>query len=366
MADPTSATTRVLTYSDAILEAIVESMEVDPNVLVMGVGVDDPLPTRNAMGLVERFGKNRVIGTPLSEDGMAGVAIGLAMGGFRPLQIHGRIDFALLSMNQLVNVAAKIRGMYGGAVGGVPMVVKGTIGRSWGQGGQHSQGLQSLFAHIPGLRVAMPTTAADAKTVMAWALTKSADPLVFIDHRMLHKLVGEVPAPGLLDLGAIGTVNGRWHTNDRFLSETRADVTIVAVSYMVVEALRAMAHLGKLGIKAEVCDPVWIRPLTAIETIASAAKQSGKLLVVDCGWPSFGVSAEIVAGVAERSEGKAVAFARMGFAETVCPTAKSLEALYYPNAETIARKAFAMVTGEEMPVWDAAAAPEVAAFRGPF
>src|SRR3990167_9849548 len=176
---------REITYADAILEAITEAMDADPSVVVLGDSVADPAGTRGATGLVERFGPARVIGTPLSEDGVTGAAIGMALAGMRPLQVHIRVDFAMLAMNQLVNIAAKVRAMYGGAVGGVPLTVRLSIGRSWGQGAQHSQGLQSFFAHVPGLRVVMPSTPADAKGAMAWALRESKDPVIYIDHRML-------------------------------------------------------------------------------------------------------------------------------------------------------------------------------------
>lgn len=353
-ADPTAETARSITFADAVLEAIAQSMDLDPRVLAMGVSIDDPQGSRGATGLVERYGKERVVGMPLSEDASTGIAIGLAMGGERPVQIHGRLDFMMLSMNQLVNVAAKIRGMYAGKVGGVPIVARGTIGRSWGQGAQHSQGLGSLFAHIPGLRVVMPVTPADAKASMAWALTQSQDPVVFIDHRMLHKTVGLVPH----ELVARGPETGA-----RLLG-TGSDITIVALSWMAVEAERAVRHLRTLGVSASLIDPLWLRPLN-IEDIADDAARTRRLLVVDCGWTTYGFSAEVLAGVMERGNGLQIA-ARMGFAQTVCPTAKSLEALYYPNAETIAAKAFQMVTGRVMPKWDTTAAAEVTEFRGPF
>ena len=360
MADPTATTARVLSFADAVIEAISEAMERDPSVITMGVSVDDPLGTRGSTGLVEKFGKARVFGTPLSEDGMAGVAIGAAMAGMRPLQVHGRLDFALLSMNSLVNVGAKVRGMYGGAVGGVPITVRATIGRSWGQGAQHSQGLHSIFAHIPGLRVVMPSTPEDAKGAMLWALRESKDPVIFIDHRMLHKTTGLVPA---IPVAACDPENG-WRRNT--LGD---DLTIVALSYMVVEARRAVDHLWTLGIACSLFDPMWIRPLPVMPAVREHVKKSGRLLVVDCGWPTYGFSAEVVAQVVEASGGRLRMATRIGFAETVCPTAHNLEALYYPTAETIAAKAYEMVTGEPMPKvpgFEAAGAPEVAGFRGPF
>lgn len=353
--DSTAETVRSITFSDAVIEGISQAMELDPSVLAMGVSVDDPMGSRGANGLVEKFGKGRVVGMPLSEDASTGIAIGLALGGERPVQIHGRLDFMMLSMNQLVNVAAKIRGMYAGKIGGVPMVARATIGRSWGQGAQHSQGLGSLFAHIPGLRVVMPSTPADAKASMAWALTKSQDPVVFIDHRMLHKTVGLVP----LELAPRGPESGGR------LRGTGSDITIVALSWMAIEAERAVRHLRTLGVSASLIDPLWLRPLLCMDDVAEDAARTRRLLVVDCGWTTYGFSAEVIAGVTER--GIALRSARrMGFAETVCPTAKSLEALYYPTAETIAAEAYLTVTGKNMPKWETTRAAEVTEFRGPF
>lgn len=346
---------KTISFSDAVLEAIAEAMEADPSVVMLGDSVADPVPTRGSTGLVERFGPERVIRTPVSEDSMTGAAIGMALAGMRPLQVHIRCDFAMLAMNQLVNIAAKVRGMYGNAVGGVPLTVRLTVGRSWGQGAQHSQGLQSLFAHIPGLRVVMPSTPGVAKGAMAWCLKHSQDPVIFIDHRMLWKIEETVPTGPLPDCAP-----GFWRK-----TRDGSDLTIVAISHANVEVERACRHLQALGIDATVFDPVWIRPLRLVpELIESVKRTRGRLLVVDCGWPSFGVSAEIVAAVAE--SGAVRQAARMGFAETTCPTSHALEALYYPNAATIAAKAFEMVTGKVMPAWEPESAPEVAAFRGPF
>jgi pyruvate/2-oxoglutarate/acetoin dehydrogenase E1 component len=153
---------RILSFSEAIREAVAQEMARDPSVLVMGQGIDDFKGMYGTTrGLAERFGAERAFDTPLAEEGMTGVAIGLALAGMRPIHTHIRMDFMLLAMNQIVNIAAKARYMYGGSVS-VPLVIRGVIGRSWGQGAQHSQGLHALFAHIPGLRVVAPTTPYDA------------------------------------------------------------------------------------------------------------------------------------------------------------------------------------------------------------
>lgn len=350
---------RRLTYRAAVLEAITQSMDLDPSIRVIGDSVADPAGTRGATGLVEKFGPGRVIRTPLSEEGMTGVAVGMAMRGLRPLQVHIRCDFTLLAANQLVNMAAKIRYMYGGRSGGVPLTVWTSIGRSWGQGPQHSQNFAGFFASVPGLRVVMPSTPQDAKDAMAWCLTRSPDPVLFIDHRMLHKIEDDVreshePSHGD-DWGSQQAVGN--------------DLTIVAFSYMNTEARRAVEHLKTLGVSCSLIDPRWLRPFPAATIIASDCTVTRRLLVVDCGHPKLGPAAEVVAVVSEILGGGSrplLDALRMGFAETVCPTSHALEADYYPTARSIAEKAYYMVRGEPMPQWNGSAAPEQEEFRGPF
>src|SRR5216683_7286393 len=160
--EPNGAT-RVATYVEALREAVEQEMERDPAVVLFGLDVDDHLGILGSTrGLLQRFGSERVFTTPLSEDSMTGVAIGAAMAGMRPIHVHIRMDFLMLAMNQLINIAAKSHYMYGGAYK-VPLVVRCIIGKSWGQGAQHSQGLHSMFMHVPGLTVAAPSNAVDAK-----------------------------------------------------------------------------------------------------------------------------------------------------------------------------------------------------------
>src|SRR3989338_6353179 len=182
----------MLTYAEAIREATLQEMDRDPSVVVMGLGVEDPRPIYGTTrGLAERFGADRVFNTPLAEEGMTGVAIGAALAGLRPIHVHIRMDFLLLAMNQLINMAAKSRYMYGGSVS-VPIVVRSIIGKSWGQGAQHSQGLYSFFMHVPGLKVVAPTTPYDAKGCLTAAI-RDDNPVIFVEHRILHFQKGFVP-----------------------------------------------------------------------------------------------------------------------------------------------------------------------------
>jgi pyruvate/2-oxoglutarate/acetoin dehydrogenase E1 component len=318
---------RTLSYVEAIREAADQEMARDPSVIVFGLDVDDPKAIQGTTrGLLEKYGRSRVFGTPLSEDAMTGAAIGMALAGLRPVHVHIRMDFLMLAMNQLVNVAAKSRYMYGGQVS-IPLVVRSMIGKSWGQGAQHSQGLYSFFMHVPGLKVVAPTTPYDAKGCLIEAI-RDDNPVLYVEHRILHFQNGPVPAndytvaPGRARITVAGS-----------------DVTLVGISQMQSECLKARLYLEEIGVQAEVVDPIWLSPLD-VDTIAKSVEKTGRLVVVDNGWICCGAAAEIVAQVAERLQGhRPFRLRRMGFAPVTCPTAPRLEALYYPDGRTIAAAA---------------------------
>jgi pyruvate/2-oxoglutarate/acetoin dehydrogenase E1 component len=346
---------RDASYVEALREAVDQEMARDPAVVCFGLDVDDPKAIQGTTrGLLEKYGPERVFGTPLAEDAMTGVAIGMALAGLRPIHVHIRMDFLLLAMNQLVNIAAKASYMYGGQVH-VPLVVRSMIGKSWGQGAQHSQGLYPLFMQIPGLRVAAPTNPHDAKGCLVAAIRED-DPVMFVEHRLLYPHKGPVPEapytvpPGRARVAAAG-----------------GDVTLVGISHALVECLRARRYLEAVGVAAEVVDPIWLAPLD-IDTIAASAAHTGRLVAVDNGWTTCGAGAEIVARVVERLQGeREVRVRRLGFAPTPCPPTPSLEQLYYPDARTIAAAAFDLVEGRNTG-WlpdERADAVEIE-FRGPF
>lgn len=324
---------RHLSYIEAVREATDQEMERDSSVVVFGLDVDDPKAIQGTTrGLLERYGANRVFGTPLSEDAMTGAAIGMAFAGLRPIHVHIRMDFLMLAMNQLINVAAKSRYMYGGQVH-VPVVVRSMIGKSWGQGAQHSQALYSFFMHVPGLKVVAPTTPYDAKGCLIHAI-RDNDPVIYIEHRLLHFQKGPVPGrsytvpPGKARITAQGS-----------------DVTLVGISYMQLECLRACRYLQSVGIDAEVIDPIWLSPLD-IDTIVESVRKTGCLCVVDNGWMTCGAGAEITALVIERLQGvREVRVHRMGFARVTCPPTPTLEELFYPDARTIASAVYDLVKG---------------------
>ena len=348
---------RLLTYVDALREAVEQEMERNPAVFVMGLDVDDHKAIQGSTrGLLTRFGPERVFGTPLSEDAMAGVAIGMAMAGLRPIHVHIRADFLMLCMNQLVNMAAKARYMYGGQVK-VPLVVRSMIGKSWGQGPQHSQGFHAMFMHVPGLKVVAPSNARDAKGCMITAI-RDDNPVIFVEHRLLYFTDAFVPE----ELYTVPFGRAR-------VCKTGKDITIVGISNMLIECLRAQEILADAGVEAEVIDPISLVPLD-IETITESVRRTGRLLVVDNAWTTCGASAEIVARVVESDENRRPILARRrGYAPPTCPTTPVLEQKFYPNPATIVETAYRMVR-PEAPDWQPE--PERAKlayqmqFRGPF
>lgn len=313
-------TLREITYAGAIREAYAACLERDPRVYLIGLGVPDPkgffgTTTR----LAEQFGSDRVMDMPCSENGMTGIVLGSALNGMRPVLNHQRLDFALLSIDQICTQAAKWHYMFGGIMK-VPMVVRMILGRGWGQGPQHSQSLHSWFAHIPGLKVAMPVTAYDAKGMMIAAI-EDDNPVVFIDHRWLHHVKGHVPE------GHYTVPLGKAR-----VAREGKDVTIAAFSYMVLEAIEAAAKLSVIGIEAEVLDFRCLRPLDA-DTLIESISKTKRLVVADAAWSTAGMSAEILALAAERAHGVlASAPRRICLPECPTPTASALADHYYPRS----------------------------------
>lgn len=324
---------RQLKYSQALDEGLCQAMERDPGVFVMGVGVDDPKGIfGTTLGAFKKFGAARVFDTPLAENGLTGVAIGAALEGLRPVLVHARNDFLLLTMDQLVNHAAKWRYMSGGRLS-VPITVRALIGRGWGQAAQHSQSLQALFAHVPGLKVVMPSSPYDAKGLLIAAIEDEA-PVLVLEHRWLYDQAGPVPeGPYRVPIGQAAVVRpGR-------------DVTIVALSHMVVEAGKAAGLLEGDGIEAEVLDLRSVAPLDAPAIVASVQK-TGRLIVADHAWKSCGIAAEVAARIAEDAHDALKApVRRVVLPDTPTPCAAPLEKLYYPGAADIAAAARELCLG---------------------
>ncbi len=347
---------RVIAYSDALAEAAVVAMERDPSVFLMGVGVDDSggiFGSTRAPYL--RFGDERVFDTPISEPMLTGMAVGAAASGMRPLMVHARNDFLLLTLDQLANHAAKWSYMAGGRLK-TPIVVRAVIGRGWGQAAQHSQSLQAVMAHFPGLQVIMPAMPYDAKGMLLSAL-EGDYPVVCLEHRWTYNVTGEVPE-GYYTV-PIGQA--------RVAREGR-DVTVVALSQMVAEAMKSAEALAKQGLSVEVIDLRSVRPWD-IDGVCSSVRRTGRLVVADTGWTTYGVSAEIAARVTEELfDTLRAPVRRVGLPAVPTPCAPVLERAYYPGADDISRAAHEVMRGDR-PGEAAESTPESRIhkpFHGPF
>ncbi|MBI4744820.1 MAG: alpha-ketoacid dehydrogenase subunit beta [Actinobacteria bacterium] len=314
---------RKLQYSLAINEAIHQMMEVDSSVFFIGQGVKSPWYVGNtATGLLEKFGSERVIDTPVSENAVTGAAVGAAIAGMRPIIVHPRMDFMLYALDPIINEAANWHYMFGGK-SSVPVVIWGIINRGGEQAAQHSQAFHALFAYVPGLKVVMPSTPYDAKGLMIAAI-KDNNPVIYIDDRWLYKTEEHVPEePYIVPIGK-GVV--RKHGKD---------ITVVSVSYMAVEAVKAADTLKEKGIDAEVIDVRTVKPLD-YALIFESVKKTGRLVIADVGWKSFGFAAEITAAVCE----KAFKYlkAPVGFVtlpDAPAPASSALEEIYYPCSDSI-------------------------------
>lgn len=316
---------RIITYQQAVSEAICQEMAIDPRVFIYGLDVADHKAIfGSTAGLVEKFGPKRCFSTPLSEEALLGFGIGAALSGLRPINVHIRVEFLLLAMNQLINIASSLRYGSNGKLS-VPIVIRSIIGRGWGQGFQHSKSLQSVFAHIPGLKVIMPTTPYDIKGLMISAI-RDNNPVICLEHRWLYWQEGEVPEE--IYTVPIG--------QSRILKEG-SDITIVATSWMNIEAYDAAKILSKKGVALEIVDPRTINPLDD-EVIVKSVNKTGHCIVADYDWLNCGFSAEVAARVSEKCFGKLKSpVTRLGFAPTPCPTTRPLENLFYPNAADIIR-----------------------------
>jgi acetoin:2,6-dichlorophenolindophenol oxidoreductase subunit beta len=277
---------RELTFGEAVREALAEEMRRDARVCILGEDVAEAgTPFKVLSGLAEEFGTDRVVDTPISEAGFTGLAVGAAMTGLRPVVDIMFGDFLTLTMDQMVNQAAKVHYMSGGKWK-VPMVMRTTLGATRRSAAQHSQSLHALFSHIPGLKVVLPSTPYDAKGLLKTAI-RDDNPVVFFEDKMMYKLKGLVPREeytipfGVADVKRVGQ-----------------DVTIVATSSMVQVAMGAATLLEEIGISAEVIDPRTTWPLDE-RTLIDSVKKTSRAMVVDEGYGRYGVTAEIAAVIAE-------------------------------------------------------------------
>ncbi len=314
---------RQKTYTEAINEALTVAMEQDPTVICYGLGTDDPKGIfGTTLGLQERFGKDRVFDMPLSENAMTGVAIGAGLNGIRTVMNHQRLDFFLLAMDQLVNNAAKWHYMFGGK-NSVPITIRLVTGRGWGQGPTHSQNLQAWFAHVPGLKVVVPTTPHDAKGLLLESIFDD-NPVIFIEHRWLHNMSGKVP------IGDFRIPIGRAK-----IVQNGTDVTIVSMSYMTIEALHAIEYLKEKYISCELIDLCSVSPVDW-KTIFKSVNKTGRILALDTAHETGSIAGEIVARVSmECYENLKHAPVRIALPDIPTPTTHGLTKIYYKRAEDI-------------------------------
>jgi len=297
---------RKISYCQALNEAISQEMKRDPNIFIYGLGVPDHKGIfGSTVGLIEKFGKKRCFDTPLAEDSLAGFGLGAAINGMRPIHVHARMDFLLLAMNQLSNMISNYRYVIGGKLK-IPMVIRAIIGRGWGQGPQHSKSMYSVFLLISAIR--------------------DDNPVIFVEHRWLYWQEGEVPEkPFTIPLGEANVLR------------KGKDLTIIATSWMNVEALRAAEILEKRGVNIEIVDPRTIVPFDD-KLIVKSVKKTGRCIVADNDWLYCGFSAEVAAQVSEKCFGELkYPVQRIGFAPTPCPTARHLENEFYPSVAKIIR-----------------------------
>ena len=329
-----NADLRRLSYAEALREAMDISLCDDERVILMGEDIGVYGGAFQVTGdLIEKYGADRVMDTPISELGGAGVAIGAAMTGLRPIFEFQFADFAILAMEQIVNQAAKIRYMLGGAVS-VPVVMRFPAGSGTGAAAQHSQSLEAWTAHVPGLKVVQPATPADAKGLLLAAL-EDPDPVMIYEHKLLYKMKGHVPD------GHYTTPIGK-----AAIMRTGKDLTIVATAIMVHRALAAAETLAGEGIDAEVIDLRTVRPMDR-GTVLASVRKTGRLICVYEGVKTLGIGAEVSAMVAESDAFDFLdrPIARLGGAECPIPYNPKLEEAAVPQTPDILGAARDMARG---------------------
>jgi acetoin:2,6-dichlorophenolindophenol oxidoreductase subunit beta len=343
---------RKLSYKDALAEGLLQAMEKDKRVFVMGEGVDDSTGIFGTTLTAHRKFPKRVMDMPLSEGLIVGAGTGAALSGLRPVMVFARNDFLYLAMDQIANHAAFWPFIHGGNIK-IPWVIRTIVGRGWGNGAQHSQSLQALFAHIPGLKVVMPASAHEAKGLLISAIEDDS-PVIFIEHRSLYHLEDSVPEKYYslpLSKGSIIKMG--------------KDITLVALSFMVSEAKKVAAILKEKNIDVEIIDVSSVKPLDE-ELICKSVKKTGRAVVLDTGWRSFGASAEISALINEKLFGKLKSLVlRIALPDLPVPAGPALEKIYYPDVNMIVNEILKMFGCKTMRD-EKVETKETFKFQGPF
>ena len=314
---------RGLSYAQAIREAHAQLLRTDPRVFLLGQGLWSPWYAGTSLKDIDKeFGRDRVLDSPVSENATTGAAVGAAMAGMRPIVFHPRMDFMLLAVDPIVNQAANWAYMFDGQVP-VPVVIRAAINRGGEQAAQHSQALQALFMHVPGLKVVMPATPYDAKGLLI-AAVRDGNPVLYIDDRWLYEDEGDVPQE-MYEV-PIGRAAVR---------RSGRDLTIVATSYMAAQAVRAVETLTAAGVDVELIDLRTLKPWDR-ETVFGSVLKTGRLVIADAAWKTGGAAAEIAAAVAEELfDALRQPVIRVCLPDTPAPMSALLEQAYYLGADDI-------------------------------
>ena len=307
-----------ISFSEGIDLTLYKIFKSNNNAILIGLGANDPKAIFGTTATVKTKFPKRVLDMPLSENSMTGIVTGSALNGLKPIMVHQRLDFALLSMEQIINQAAKWYYMFDGKKS-IPIVIRMIVGRGWGQGPQHSQSLQSIFAHIPGLKVVMPSTVESGQKLLMNSFYDK-NPVIFIEHRWLHNIKGKlINTNKVSKLGKAEVI------------KKGKDLTIISSSYMTIEALRILKYFDDYDIDAELIDLQTISPLDS-DTLIRSVKKTGRCIVLDTGHASFGISSEIISTIVENCYTKLKTRpVRVANPDYPVPTSFSLSKYYYPT-----------------------------------
>tara|TARA_B100000035_G_C20973760_1_gene542233 strand:- start:87 stop:1145 length:1059 start_codon:yes stop_codon:yes gene_type:complete len=321
---------KIYNFSQAINFSLNDSMKKFKNLLIIGQGVDDPkFIFGTTKGLIEKFGKERVVDMPTAENSMVGISIGLSTKLIKSVLVFQRAEFALLAAEQIINQAAKWYFLSAGK-SSVSIVFRILIGRGWGQGPQHSQSLEMVYANIPGLKIISPSCPNDAYHLLMESI-KDNNPVIFLEHRWLYDIKGPIKkGKSIVKIGKCKKI-----TNGK-------DITLVSYSYNLIECQRTIKILNKMNVKVELIDMHTIRPID-YRTITNSVNKTRKLLFVDNGWSTYGVGAEIIAKVSENLSGKKIITSRLGILDSPIPSSINLAKHFYPTPFKISKKILKML-----------------------
>ncbi len=350
---------RIINFVEALREGTEQLLASDSSVYVIGEGVPDPKCIFGTTAKLKGLFPTRVFDMPIAENGLTGVAIGTALNGMKPIMVHQRMDFTLYAMDQLINNAAKWFSMFGGQKS-VPMVVRMIIGRGWGQGNQHSQNLEALYSHIPGLKVVVPSSAYAAKGLLMAAVA-DPNPVIFIEHRWLHNTTSDVPEEHYQV--PIGKAR---------VARQGSDITIVTWSHMTLEVMKAVEYLEKQNVSAEVLDMLTLRPMD-MDAIKTSVRKTGRLLVADDAWKFGSLAGEIIASVCEdESIDLKARPRRLTYPDYPSPSTHGLTKYYYNGPREVVESVSAMM-GHMLNLSDVSAYQDARThdvpdqnFKGPF